>query len=35
LIDDVLTTGSTAHGCAHVLQKAKPATIAVLTVVRA
>lgn len=35
IIDDVFTTGSTVHACARILKKAKPAAIAVLTVVRA
>ena len=35
LIDDVFTTGSTAQECARILRTAKPATIAVFTVVRA
>lgn len=35
LIDDVFTTGSTAQECARVLRSAKPAKIAVFTVVRA
>ena len=35
LIDDVFTTGSTAQECARVLKTAKPAQIAVFTIVRA
>lgn len=35
IIDDVFTTGSTAHTCAQILRKAKPASLSVLTVVRA
>lgn len=35
LIDDVFTTGSTAQECARVLRSAKPAQIAVFTLVRA
>ena len=35
LIDDVLTTGSTAQECAKVLRTAKPRSIIVLTVMRA
>ncbi len=35
LIDDVFTTGSTVHECARTLRAAKPASIAVFTVLRA
>ncbi|MDZ4224370.1 MAG: ComF family protein, partial [bacterium] len=35
LIDDVLTTGSTANECAKVLKNAKAKTVAVLTLARA
>ncbi|GHC65610.1 ComF family protein [Roseibacillus persicicus] len=35
LIDDVFTTGSTAQECSKVLRAARPASITVLTVVRA
>ena len=35
LIDDVFTTGSTAQECARILRTAKPASIAVFTIVRA
>jgi ComF family protein len=35
LVDDVLTTGATVHACARVLQRAKAASVDVLTLARA